>query len=77
MSKETKSTAHGNNHLFQFDEMVPKQSRRVINSEQEPDPEVSFHQLRPPQPVPSIFRSYIEGPKMDWTVNNVLLHRFF
>ena len=34
-------------------------------SEQEPDPEVSFYQFRPLQPVPSMFMPYIEGPKMD------------
>ena len=37
---------------------------------------VSFHQCRPPQPVPSMFMPYIEGPKMDWTVNDGLYHRF-
>ena len=31
---------------------------------------------RQPQPVPSMFMPYIEGPKMDWTVNEWLYHRF-
>ena len=40
------------------------------------DPEVSFHQFRPPQAVPNMFIPYIEGPKMDWTVNEGLDHWF-
>ena len=28
------------------------------------------------QAVPSMFMPYIEGPKMDWTVNDGLYHRF-
>ena len=46
------------------------------SSEQEPDPEITFHHSRQPQPVPSMFMPYIEGPKMDWTVNDGLNHRF-
>ena len=46
------------------------------SSEQEPDPEITFHHPRQPQPVPSMFMPYIEGPKMDWTVNDGLYHRF-
>ena len=46
------------------------------SSDQEPDPGFTFHPTRQPQPVPSMFMPYIEGPKMDWTVNNGLYHRF-
>ena len=46
------------------------------SSEQEPDPEITFHHSRQPQSVPSMFMPYIEGPKMDWTVNDGLNHRF-
>ena len=52
MPKATKSSAHVNNHLSQADEMVPSSPEELLSSEQEPDPEISFHQLRPPQPVP-------------------------
>ena len=76
MPKETKNSAYGNNHLFQADEMVPSSQEEVSNSEQGPDPEFSFHQFTPPQPVPSMFMPYSEGLKMDWTVNNGLYHRF-
>ena len=80
MPKATKSSAHGNNHLSQVDEnvdeMVPSSQEELSNSEQEPDQEVSFQQFRQPQPVPSTFMSYTEGPKMDWMVNDGLYHRF-
>ena len=36
------------------------------SSDQEPDPKITFQPSRQPQPVPSIFMPYIEGPKMDW-----------
>ena len=46
-------------------------------SDQESDTEVT---LNPPrsqlQVIPSMFIPYIEGPKMDWTVNDGLNHRF-
>ena len=38
-------------------------------------PEV-FFQPSQAQVVPNTFMSYIEGPKMDWTVNDGLYHRF-
>ena len=47
------------------------------SSDQESDTEVT---LNPPrsqlQVIPSMFMPYIEGPKMDWTVNDGLYHRF-
>ena len=80
MSKATKSSACGNNHVSQVDEnvdeTVPSSQEELSSYEQEPDLEVSFHQVRPPQPVPSTFMAYSEGPKMDWTVNDGLYHRF-
>ena len=45
------------------------------SSDQEQDPEV-FLQPSQVQILPSIFMPYIEGPKMDWTVNDGLYHRF-
>ena len=56
--------------------MVPSSQEEFSSSEKELDPKVSFHQFRPPQPVPSMFMSYIEGPSMDWTVNNGFHHVF-
>ena len=76
MPKATKSSAWGNNQLPLPEEMVPSSQEELSSSEQEPDPEVSFHQGRPPQPLPSMFMPYIEGPKMDLTVNDGFYHRF-
>ena len=44
-------------------------------SEQEHDQEV-FLQPSQAQHIPNMFMLYIEGPKMDWTVNDGLYHRF-
>ena len=76
MRKTTKCSAQGNNQLPQPEEMVPTSQEELSSSEQEPHPEVSFPQFRPPQSVPSMFIPYIEGLKMDWTVNDGLYHRF-
>ena len=46
------------------------------NSSQESDPEVSFHPILPSHSVPTMFMPYIEGPKMNWTVDDGLSHRF-
>ena len=45
------------------------------SSDQEQDPEVFFQQSKV-QDLPNMFMPYIEGPKMDWTVNDGLYHRF-
>ena len=77
MSKATKSYAHGNNQVPLPKETTPSSQEELSCSDQTPDPEVSFHQYRQPQQVPSMFMPYIEGPKMDWTVNDGLYHRVF
>ena len=76
MPKATKSSAWEHNQLPLPEEIVPSSQEEFSSSEQEPDPEVSFLQFRPPQQVPSMFMPYIEGLKMDWTVNDWLYHRF-
>ena len=45
------------------------------SSNQEQDPEVFIYPSQP-QLLPHMFMPYIEGPKMDWTVNDGLYHRF-
>ena len=45
------------------------------SSEQEQDQEV-FLQPSQAQLIPNIFVPYTEDPKMDWTVNDDLYHRF-
>ena len=49
------------------------------HEESEPEQEVSINHphLNAPQPVyTNMYMPYIEGPKMDWTVNDPLYHRF-
>ena len=48
----------------------------LSNSDQEPDPEVSFNPAVHPTTTPAMFMPYIEGPKMNWTVDDRLYHRF-
>ena len=45
-------------------------------SDQDQDPDVSFHLAVPSPSVPTMFMPYIEGPKMNWTVDDRLYHRF-
>ena len=45
------------------------------SSEEEQDQEVTF-QPSQAQLILNMFMPYIEGSKMDWTVNNGLYHRF-
>ena len=45
-------------------------------SDHNQDPDVSFHPVAPPNSVPTMFMPYIEGPKMNWTVDDGLYHRF-
>ena len=49
------------------------------HAESEPEQEVSINHPHPnaSQPVyTNMYMPYIEGPKMDWTVNDALYHRF-
>ena len=49
------------------------------SSDHESDSEISFHPSRPQATNPvrqQMFMPYIEGPKMDWTVNGSLYHHF-
>ena len=72
MPRITKNSAHGNNKLSQDETEIPSSQEDVSSSDQEPDPEVSFHPCRAQQVIPNMFMPYIEGPKMDWTVNGGL-----
>ena len=50
----------------------------LTSSDQESEAEVTFNPPRQQQlqVVPGMFMQYIEGPKMEWTVNDGLYHRF-
>ena len=59
-------------------EKIQEESRtheESSSSDQEQDPEV-FIQPSKAQLLPNMFMPYIEGPKMDWTMNDGLYHRF-
>ena len=44
--------------------------------DQEQDPEISFYPAVPLPIALTMFMHYIEGPKMNWTMDHVLYHRF-
>ena len=75
MPKATKGSAQGANQATPPEELIQSSQEELSGSGQEPDQEVSFQHHRQLQPVPSMFMPYIEGPKMDWTVNDGLYHR--
>ena len=61
------------------EEEVPNLHEENAGSDQESDADVSFHAIilqAPPHFPPNMFMPYIEGPHMDWTVNDGLYHRF-
>ena len=51
-------------------------SAEASDSDHNPDPDVSFCPVDPPNQVPAMYMPYIEGPKMNWTVDDGLYHRF-
>ena len=74
MSRPTKTTKASTSTM----ENVQEESstyEESTSSDQEQDTEV-FFQPSQAQFVPKMFMPYIEGPKMDWTVNDGLYHRF-
>ena len=76
MPKATKSSAQRATPEPTHDEMTTSSQDEHSSSDQEPVPDITFHPSRQLQPVPSRFMQYIEGPKMDWTVNDGLYHGF-
>ena len=67
-------------------EEVIESQEELLNSEHEEDVEVSFHPCHilatpsnlagQPPITTSMYMPYIEGPHMDWTINDNLYHRF-
>ena len=58
------------------DDHNPTDSVEDSDSDHNQDPDVSFHPVVPPNQVPTMFMPYIEGPNMNWTVDDGLYHRF-
>ena len=55
------------------------QDESSTHEESEPEQEVYINHTHPyaPQPVyTNMYMQYLEGPKMDWMVNDALYHRF-
>ena len=84
MSQTTRSSAQRSRPSSAYDDDAVTSQEEPLSSDHEEDPEVFFHphQPLPPQPVgqplpaAGIYMPYIEGPHMDWTVNDHLYHRF-
>ena len=60
-----KTSAHGNNYLFQADERVPSSQEELSGSEQEPDPESHFINLDHPNQSQACSCHTLKVPK--WT----------
>ena len=86
MASRAKTSVQGSRSLSPHAEEVMESPDESLQSEQDEDLEVSFHPRHTPVPPtnlagpPSIptgmYMPYIEGPRMDWTVNDDLYHRF-
>ena len=86
MPKTTKNSAQGSRPVTPSEEDMSNTQDELSSSEHEADPEVSFHphhspqpstiHVRQSQPAAGMYMPYIEGPCMDWTVNDGLYHRF-
>ena len=77
MPKATKSSAWVEAQRSSQQESNEISQEELTSSDQETDQEVTFDPHRQqPQVVPGMFVPYIEGPKMDWTVNDSLYHGF-
>ena len=75
MPRATKSALHEQHTIenIVLPEETSDQEETSSDQEQEIDQEVTFN---PPKGFPSMFMPYIEGPKMDWNVNDGLYSRF-
>ena len=86
MANRPKSSAQRSRSPSPSAEKVIESQEELLNSEHEEDLEVSFHPHHvlpaPSNPagqppiVTGMYMPYIEGPQMDWTVNDNLYHRF-
>ena len=77
MPKASKSSAWEEAQVSTQQETNETSQDELPSSDKGSDTEVTFNPPRQqPQVVPSMFMPYIEGPKMDWTVNDGLYHRF-
>ena len=73
MPKSNKISSHKMESISSQDE---SSAHDESSSDQEKGQEVILNQSYVQQVVPSMFMPYIEGPRMDWTVNDSLYHMF-
>ena len=66
----------GNSPLLLPEDHDSTDAAEASASDHERDPDVSFHPVASPHNIPTMFMPYIEGPKMNWTVDDGLYHRF-
>ena len=79
MSRPTKNSAHMNNTSVSKENSMISQDSSSSDQEMEaqsPPVLSATSTSQPPSFVQPMFMPYIEGPKMDWTVNDSLYHRF-
>ena len=86
MAHRSRNSAQRSRSPLPSAEEVIESQEELHNSEHEEDLEVSFHPhhlpINPLQSnrttplVTGMYMPYIEGPQMDWTVNDNLYHRF-
>ena len=85
MANRSKTSVQGSRSLSPHTEEVTESPDELLHSDHEEDLEASFHPHHTPvtpanptgpPPLPtSMYMPYIEGPQMDWTVNEDLSHR--
>ena len=76
MPKATKKSSQEQSPPPSEDHESVDTQAEASGSELDQDPDVSFHPAVPSPSVPTMSIPYIEGPKMNWTVDDGLLHRF-
>ena len=86
MASSTNTSVQGSSSPSPHAEEVTESPDESLHSDQDEDLEVSFYPYHTPIPPtnpagpPSIptgmYMPYIEGPQMDWTVNDDLYHSF-
>ena len=79
MPQATKSTKGQSNSMMADTADEVSQDETSLHKESGPEREVFIHQSHSQvhqQVYPSMYMPYIQGPRMDWLVNDALYHRF-
>ena len=79
MPKVKNSTKEHNSPIPEQEMDVHSSHEESVSSDHKSENEISFHPSKsqaPTQILQNMFMPYIEGPRMDWTVNDSLYHHF-